>query len=318
MKNANQGRCHELLTLLGLALLLFTSRPLEAATAPAPEIMHPMMHSKIYAAHRSCPNCGMSINMWARTRHTFENEAGEFETCSIRCLADLSAKMGELPANAMVALYLEPTTMVPAAAAFYVVGSSAAGTMTMNSKIAFASAAEAAAFAGQYGGTVKGFAEVTEMAAVEAEESRATIQANRLKKGKITEPPADSTCTSCGMPPAKFPKNRAQVTTKNGEHLHFCSTKCLVSYLENPGQLKAPAPEISAVWVTAHADGDYEYANGMHYLVGSRLLGPMGPEAIPFRSKAAAEAMARQEGGRVVRWPELKAALIGGQQMRQP
>jgi nitrous oxide reductase accessory protein NosL len=145
-------------------------------------IDHPLMEPKIYTSNMLCPNCGMMINMWARTRHTFTDSEGPHETCSIRCLADMSRKIGEEPHDVKVALYMDPDTMIDADNAFYVVGSSAKGTMTMKSKIAFASEDKAKAYAQENGGEVKIFAEALQMATMEIATTRSVIQNNRMKK----------------------------------------------------------------------------------------------------------------------------------------
>ena len=274
------------------------------------EIIHPIMNPKMFSKNMSCPNCGMMINMWARTRHTFTNSHGDHETCSIRCLADFSTKAGEGPQKTMVASYLDPDTMISASQAVYVIDSKAKGTMTMKSKLAFADTEKAQEFIKVYGGEIMPFTETLKLAAMEAEKTRDKIQANRMKKKKIVTPSADVSCSACGMFPHKFPQHKSQITTKKDEHLHFCSTKCLVNYLDTPESfVKNPQP-IKAAWVTVYSDGDYEYANGLYYLIGSKMMGPMGPEAIPYRSRALAQEKARAEGGQVVSWMELTPALV--------
>ncbi len=287
--------------------LLLSATSLYALDVKVPDIMHPMKNPKMYSKTMRCPDCGMMVNMWARTRHSFSNHEGTFETCSIRCLADISAKAGEQPENAMVALYTEPEKMVPANEVFYVVGSSAKGTMTMKSKIAFADQVSAEKFVAQYGGTVQGFSATLKMASMEVDKMRAKIQNNRLKKGKISKPTHSSSCALCGMPPANYPANRSQLTTADGKHLHFCSSKCLVNYID--GHKSSMTPKATS-WVTVYPDGDYEYAKGLYFVVGSSVMGPMGPEAVPFRKKSAAEALVAKQGGKVIRWSELSPAAI--------
>jgi copper chaperone NosL len=122
-----------------------------------PDVEHPMMKPKMYSKEMRCPNCGMMINMWARTRHSFHHPEGDFITCSIRCMADKAVSSEAEPSTAQVALYLDPDTMVPVEKAVYVIGSTAPGTMTMQSKIAFADKVSAEQFAATYGGEVVDF-----------------------------------------------------------------------------------------------------------------------------------------------------------------
>ena len=67
-----------------------------------------------------------------------------------------------------------------------------------------------------------------------------------------------------------------------------------------------------AIWTTVFPDGGYDYAGGLYYLVGSSQMGSMGPEAIPLRTKAAAEQMAAEKGGHIVMFDQLSPAVIRG------
>jgi hypothetical protein len=111
-----------------------------------------------------CDNCGMARAMWARTWKDFENSKGRFEVCSFTCLAKFAAKNGETPVNVKVALYHDPETMVAAENAYFVVGSTAKGTMTKTSKLAFASPKEAGEFADSCGGETMDFQQTFSLA----------------------------------------------------------------------------------------------------------------------------------------------------------
>lgn len=122
------------------------------------KIEHPFKHSHKYTDKAKCDNCGMDRNKWARTRHEFRTSKGKHYTCSIHCAAVISSRYKEEPKEVMVAEYLRPENMLPAEKAFFVLGSSAPGTMTARSKIAFASKEEAEKFAARYGGKLSDFA----------------------------------------------------------------------------------------------------------------------------------------------------------------
>ena len=251
--------------------------------------------------------------MWARTRHEFTNSEGEFSTCSIRCLADMAANSNEQPTHVKVAVYLQPEKMIAAEKTFYLIGSSANGTMTMKSKIAFESKEVAEEFAGKAGGKVVGFNGAMAMATKELSMSRSKIEAKRKKKGKIADPGPEVRCPVCGMYPARYPEYRCQISTADGKQLHFCSSQCLVSFQADPNKYVKDAAKTKSIWVTVFPDGDSEYAMGLHYLVGSSLMGPMGKEALPYRNKAAALKSAQENGGKVVRFKALSPALVMGE-----
>ena len=266
---------------------------------------HPFKNPKNYTDKGRCPNCGMMLNMWARTRHEFSNSEGAHTTCSIHCLADMSQNSGESPKNTKVALYLHPKKIVAADMAFYVIGSSAKGTMTMNSKVAFLTEEEANNYVQEHGGTVVDFTAALTAATKELALSRPKIEGKRKKKGIVTEPTPETRCPVCGMYPARYPKHRSQLSTEDGTHHHFCSNQCLVLFMADQKQYVEKPAKIKSIWVTVYPDGGYEYAMGLYYLVGSNILGPMGKEPLPYRSKSAADTAAGEHGGTVLRFTAL-------------
>lgn len=277
-----------------------------SAAENAPPIEHPFKNPKKYSEKGSCPNCGMMLNMWARTRYEFSNSEGTHSTCSLRCMADMSQNSGEKPVNAKTALYLHPEKMVAVETTSYVIGSSANGTMTTKSKLSFASTKEAEDFVKQYGGKIAPFTTAMTMATEELSVSRPKIEMKRKKMGKIVDPTAKTRCAECGMYPARFPEHRSQIKTEDGNTKHFCSTHCLINFLSDPNHTP------KSVWVSIPQEQSYEYAMGLYYLVGSDIMGPMGKEALPYRNKAVAATAAQKHGGRVVQFSELNPKVVQG------
>ncbi len=138
-------------------LLFFCISAVSVLSAEKPDIEHPIKNPKKYTDKEKCDNCGMDRNKWARTRYEFQTSKGTFYTCSIHCIAVMGMKLKEEPMNVKMAVYLHPDRMLDAENAFFVVGSSAPGTMTPKSKIAFSSKDEAEKFAAKYGGIVTNF-----------------------------------------------------------------------------------------------------------------------------------------------------------------
>jgi len=280
------------------------------AGSQAAAIEHPIHHPQKYTDKGRCPNCGMMLNMWARTRHEFSNSEGSHTTCSIRCLADMSKNSGETPNNIKVALYLHPEKMVAADKAFYVIGSSAKGTMTMKSKVAFLTEEEAKNFVSEYGGTLVDYTTALTAATKELAASRMKIEGKRKKKGEIVEPTSENRCLVCGMYPARFPKHRAQVSMADGSHQHFCSNQCLVHFMADQKKYLKIPEKVKSIWVTVYPDGGYEYAMGLYYLVGSNIMGPMGKEALPYRLKSDADSAAEEHGGSVIHFRALNPSKV--------
>lgn len=101
-------------------------------------------------AKQQCPNCGMDLVKFYKTSHIHENH----HYCSIHCLVE--ATKGIAPHDAKV---VDTHTLehIAAKSAFYVVGSTKPGTMTMKSQYAFGNEADAKAFQTQNGGEIVGF-----------------------------------------------------------------------------------------------------------------------------------------------------------------
>ncbi len=274
------------------------------------QIIHPVKGGIAGIKPAKCPNCGMSIQMWGRTRHIFKLQDGQYTTCSIRCLADMARKAEQSAEKVQVALYLKPETIVPADKAIYVIGSDAPGTMTMRSKLAFADQSAADAFIKEHGGMSTDFAGALAAATGELDASYKKTENKRIKKGKIVEPGPQDRCQVCGMYPARYPRHHSQVKAGDGATIHFCSTQCLVAFKAQPAQYLKKPTKIKAAWVQVYPEGGWEYAGGLYYLVGSSIIGPMGPEPLPFRQRQNAEKLAREKGGKVYRFSELTPDIV--------
>ena len=101
-----------------------------------------------------CPKCGMYLPMFYKTNHAASKDGKVHQYCSIHCLlADMDDKTKDIKVVDTNSL-----KFIDAKKAYYVVGSSKKGTMSMVSKYAFASKEEAMEFASQFGGEVTDFA----------------------------------------------------------------------------------------------------------------------------------------------------------------
>lgn len=260
---------------------------------------HPLMPPD-KALSGQCPNCGMVRPMWARTWKTFDAFEGATEACSFHCLADMALKAGQDPKHVKVSLFLDYARMIPAEKAFFVVGSSAAGTMTATSKAAFADQVSARAFAGTCGGRVEGYTATMTMAKAAVIKEHRMLVKRRIKKGKIVAPAMDAACPVCGMNIAKYPQNSCQIQSKAGQTAHFCSTQCMFNDLENPGKFAGTSVKPFLIWVMGMDNNLWISGRTAYYVVGSGVLGPMGPEALPFNALADAKAFAVKHGGKAV------------------
>lgn len=132
-----------------------------------------------------CPNCGMNLVKFYKTSHAMKQKDGSIhQYCSIHCLAEAN---DEITPDTKV-VDTNSLKFIPAFTAFYVVGSSKPGTMTMNSKYAFSDKAEAEVFAKANGGKVMGFAEAVQLAADDIAQDNVMVNKKRAMaagKGKM-------------------------------------------------------------------------------------------------------------------------------------
>ena len=132
-----------------------------------------------------CPNCGMNLVKFYKTSHAMKQKDGStHQYCSIHCLAEANDVIN--PDTKVVDV--TSLKFIDAFTATYVVGSSKKGTMTMNSKYAFATKAEAEAFAKANGGKVMGFAEAVQTAADDIYKDNKMVEKKRAmaaEKGKM-------------------------------------------------------------------------------------------------------------------------------------
>ncbi len=110
----------------------------------------------------ACPYCGMNRAQWAHSRHLVQYDDDLVDgTCSIHCLAiSLSLNLDRGPKAIYAADFGaegEIKPLVPVDSASYLIGSKLPGTMTMNSKMAFASADAAKAAQAEQGGELGDF-----------------------------------------------------------------------------------------------------------------------------------------------------------------
>jgi len=292
-----------------IAFMLSASTPSCLAADPC-GVQHPLdPPNKDFPGQ--CLNCGMGRPMWARTWVTFENSNGKSEACSFHCLADMAVKSGEEPKNVMVALYMDPAKMIPADDAAFVVGSKAKGTMSMTSKLAFSSSQEAQKFAESCGGKVMNFGETLAVAKESIAQENQVINQRRVKMGKIVEPVDNKDeCIVCKMYPARYAKHKCQLWTKDKQVYHFCSTQCLFNFLQNSKKYAKTEVQPAMIWVVDYPSGSWIGAKTAYYVVGSKLEGPMGAEAVAFDKRQDAEDFAEKEGGDVLVMAEVTPEKI--------
>lgn len=127
------------------------------------------------------------------------------------------------------------------------------------------------------------------------------------------EPDAGTACALDGMILKDFPGPKAQIQFTEGAPDFYCDLMELFAVLQAP-EHKRP---MAAVYVQdmgktdwANPSGHWIAAKDALYVVGSRKQGSMGPTLGAFSDAGAAAAFAQKEGGSVLPFDQISAAML--------
>ena len=129
--------------------------------------------------------------------------------------------------------------------------------------------------------------------------------------------PQDVSCGKCGMYPAKYPRWQSQIIFKDGSMTPFDGCKCMFNFMSAMDNYdKAHSmDDLAAVWVKDFNSGKWIDGTEAHFVVGSKMMGPMGKELIPFADQAAAMKFHQEQGGNMMMYaeitPEVLKSLMG-------
>ena len=131
--------------------------------------------------------------------------------------------------------------------------------------------------------------------------------------------PSDE-CHVCGMIIDGFPGPKGEVVEHSGVK-KFCSTAEMIGWWLQPenhhGDARLYVHDMGRSAWNAPADSHLINARDAFYVVGTRLKGAMGVVLASFSSQQAAEKLAAEEGGRVLRFSEIDQALLQQPEMSQ-
>ncbi len=122
-------------------------------------------------------------------------------------------------------------------------------------------------------------------------------------------------CHICGMAILRYEGPKSEIFIKNVEEpVKFCSVRDGFTFAlqpENQRRLEAFFVHDmgSAQWEKPQ-DSALVNARDAYFVYGSKILGVMGDEPIPFADEKAAEAFARENGGRVLRFKDITLNLL--------
>jgi nitrous oxide reductase accessory protein NosL len=84
-------------------------------------------------------------------------------------------------------------------------------------------------------------------------------------------------CTQCGMFVDIAPTWTTGATTREGRRIRFDTPRCLVAWLATPAGRDA-----TSLWVTDYYRQQHIPAREARYVIGSDVIGPMGPDFVPL------------------------------------
>ncbi|XOB61506.1 nitrous oxide reductase accessory protein NosL [Campylobacterota bacterium DY0563] len=140
-----------------------------------------------------CPICGMTLPMFYKTNHAAKVGDTHKQYCSIHCMVE-DIELNGAKLTDMSVVDNKSLKFISVKDAFYVVGSSKPGTMTMTSKYAFENKADAQAFQKENGGELKTFDEIYAIVAKGLEKEKAMIAAKQAKMEKMGEKVYNKMC----------------------------------------------------------------------------------------------------------------------------
>lgn len=147
-----------------------------------------------------CNVCGMHLTKFYKTSHAVEFKNGHKEQyCSMHCLSEVKRDHGE-KIKAFHVVDTNSLKLIDATKAFYVVGSSKKGTMTMTSKYAFKTEAEAKAFQSKFGGEIKSFDDTLALATKGLSKDYKMIGKKRAKMAKMGKKIYSKMCKQDALP----------------------------------------------------------------------------------------------------------------------
>jgi len=144
-------------TLLTLSTTIFAQEATTGKKMPTRFQAVPMAEAEILQEGEGkhyCPRCGMTLPMFYKTNHAAEVNGTTEQYCSIHCLAETMIDRNVTNLKVVDKMTLK---FIDATQAWYVVGSSKAGTMSKVSKYAFQKRGDAELFAKKFGGEVTDF-----------------------------------------------------------------------------------------------------------------------------------------------------------------
>ena len=132
------------------------------------------------------------------------------------------------------------------------------------------------------------------------------IATSLVPTGCAGQGPSSDRCAHCGMRVDPRSTWRAGAVDARGGEVVFDAPKCLLGWLHGPAGRGARAP-----WASEYYGGQRRAAEGLFYVLGSDVDGPMGADVVPIEGRPRADRFASDHhASRVLAWSELDAGIV--------
>jgi copper chaperone NosL len=179
-------------------------------------------------SHPSCPLCGMNRQAYAHSRMLLQFDDGNaLGTCSIHCAAmELALNRDKIVTDFHAADY-GTKKLIDAKKAFWVIGGSKSGVMTIRAKWAFEERSGAEGFARRYGGQISAFDDAMQATFRDMYEDVKLIRQRKAQRAAALQDVKDHPdCKYCGMKRELFAYSRMLIKYGSGPATGTCSIHC--------------------------------------------------------------------------------------------
>jgi nitrous oxide reductase accessory protein NosL len=122
----------------------------------------------------------------------------------------------------------------------------------------------------------------------------------------------NDTCAKCNMYPANYPQWQSQIVFKDDTMASFDGCKCMFNFMNamEAFDQKHTADDVAAVYVKDFKSGKWLNGTEAYYVVGSRKMGPMGKQLIPFAKHEDAMKFHEEQGGSVMQYSQITPPIL--------
>jgi nitrous oxide reductase accessory protein NosL len=108
-------------------------------------------------------------------------------------------------------------------------------------------------------------------------------------------------CPVCGMKVADYVKFSSAIQLSDNTTHYFCSSGCLLRAWLHPDIFLASSKEdLKTAVVREYFTGDQLDGRSVFWVIGSDVIGPMGPALVPVKGEKALETFKRRHGFQTV------------------